>query len=123
MWIFLFRYRLSLTFTLLLLVLSLLPIPETPLERIHWADKYTHFLMYGSYALALWSETTSKGSRRLLSCLLWPIVWGGVLEIAQSTLTTTRSGDWIDLVANAIGVLLALPLGLYFHRRFSSLHS
>lgn len=44
----------------------------------------------------------------------------GLVELAQAYLTGgTRSGDWRDFVANAIGVLLAVPIGRYGLRHLS----
>ena len=40
------------------------------------------------------------------------------MELAQAYLTTYRSGDWWDFVANSIGVLIAVVIGLAVHRRF-----
>jgi VanZ family protein len=31
---------------------------------------------------------------------------GGMIELAQAYLTTCRSGEWADLLANSIGVVL-----------------
>lgn len=116
---FLFAHRLSIVLTFLGLGLTLLPVPETPLSRVRFIDKYTHFIMYGGYALALWSEVRGPMWRNYLLCLCWPIVLGGLLEIAQSLLRTGRQGDLYDFMANAFGAVLVLPLGLYVHRRLS----
>jgi hypothetical protein len=40
-----------------------------------------------------------------------------LLELAQEHLTTCRNGDWIDFIANTIGVLLALPVGLFLMKK------
>ena len=58
----------------------------------------------------------SKGlcTRRLLF-LAWlsPILMSGLIELLQAYCTGgTRSGDWIDLAANAIGVTMAAVLGM-----------
>ena len=34
------------------------------------------------------------------------------MELAQAYLTTYRSGDWWDFVANSIGVVIGVVLGL-----------
>jgi VanZ family protein len=31
---------------------------------------------------------------------------GGMIELAQAYLTTCRSGEWLDLLANSIGVVI-----------------
>ncbi|ALG67290.1 hypothetical protein AL038_05700 [Beggiatoa leptomitoformis] len=42
----------------------------------------------------------------LFTVLFATISIGGLLEIAQSTLTTNRSGSWDDAIANAFGASL-----------------
>lgn len=60
--------------------------------------------------------------RRGRALLTWavaaPILMSGLIELLQAGLTTTRSGDWWDLAANTIGVLLAAAVGrgLLWHR-------
>ena len=36
------------------------------------------------------------------------LLFGGLIEVAQGTLTTTRVMDWHDLVANSTGIVAAL---------------
>ena len=59
-----------------------------------------------------------------LAVLAWaaPIVMSGVIELLQEYCTGgRRSGDWLDLAANAIGVTLAAVIGLLLaHRRTTS---
>ena len=41
----------------------------------------------------------------------------GVIELLQAYCTETRSGDWLDFLANTIGVALAALLGFAWYRR------
>lgn len=43
-----------------------------------------------------------------LVAVVAPIVMSGLIELAQNYLTTYRSGEWADFIANSTGVLLAL---------------
>lgn len=50
-----------------------------------------------------------------VTLLAWlaPIVMSGAIELLQEYCTEgRRSGDWLDLAANAIGVTLAAVIGL-----------
>lgn len=119
----LYSYRASLLLTFVVLFLSLYSFTEAPKIEVRFADKYTHFLMYGGYALTLWIESTFTRQQRSHQslwalCVVWPILFGGLNEVLQSTLTTTRQGDFYDFLANTIGVLLAFPLGWRILRRF-----
>ena len=122
----------SYPFTLFLVaivwILSLMPIPETPLNDVSMIDKWTHLVMYGGTFGVMWIEWWRRNrhsSKHLLSSLLscrslllgWllPVLMGGLLELLQAYCTNgRRSGDWLDFLANAIGVSLALLFGLVF---------
>lgn len=105
------RYPLTLSVIAVVLCLSLMPIPEAKhLRNIPLMDKWTHMVMYGTLTLVLWLELRrahpSCGMGRLLLAFFGPIALGGTLELAQAYLTTYRSGEWLDFVANTIGVCL-----------------
>ncbi len=129
----LLHFRLTVLLTLGILVVCLLPVPETPLENVRFIDKYTHILLFGGYAWVLWCESAlyrrsavregrvETGRRSFNRSLLlltvgWPALFGGLIEVLQATLTTCRSGDWLDFLADAFGVLLALAAGIPTYR-------
>jgi len=37
---------------------------------------------------------------------------GGLIEIVQGTCTETRSGEFLDFIADAVGCTLAIAIGL-----------
>lgn len=102
-------------------ILSVMPIPEVePLEDVPLIDKWVHFVMYGAVAMAVWHDRCHRkpapSSPRpdratLLLATLYPAALGGLMELVQAYLTTYRSGDWLDFVADCVGVALAFPLG------------
>ena len=48
-----------------------------------------------------------------LLAFLAPIVMSGLIELAQAHLTGgNRSGDWLDFLANSIGVVLGNVIGI-----------
>lgn len=112
------NYPFSVFCIALVWVLSLTPfIPETPLSHVRLIDKWTHFVMYGGTSLVIWWEYRRQHRRPdyrrlLLWGLLAPALMGGLLELLQEYATTTRSGEWLDAVADAVGALLGSALGL-----------
>lgn len=116
------RYPFSHAVIAIIIVLSLARIPEVPqLEGIDLLDKWTHMIMYGGLVLVIWWEYLRQHSkiswqRALWGAILCPIVLGGCMELAQKYLTTCRSGEWLDAVANSIGVLLGTALALLAHK-------
>lgn len=119
------RYWLSVLATTGIVLLSLLPMPEIPaLGVVPLWDKWVHFVMYGGLCCAYWLDFHRNGFQNrqkgiwLFWIVLFPMALGGLMEICQATLTTCRNGDWIDFVANCVGVVLALPVGLFVIPRF-----
>ena len=120
MTIFVRKYPFSLLCILLIWTLSLLPFfPETPLDDVAFIDKWTHLVMYGGTCCVIWweylhSHQKADLSRLFLFAWLAPILMSGLLELLQEYCTTTRSGEWIDLLANTTGVTLAALIGLIY---------
>jgi len=95
--------------------------PETPLNDVAFIDKWTHFVMYGGTCSVIWweylrSHDTLCGWKLSLLAVLGPIVMGGVIELMQKYCTTNRSGEWLDFVADSIGVGLGALFGLLVYR-------
>ena len=119
------RYPLSLLAALVITALSLLPIGSVEIaEDVPFADKWTHMVMYGSFTVVIWSEYLRhhrrlQPSRLVLFAFLAPIAMSGLMELLQAYATTYRSGEWLDLAANSVGVCLgtAIGYGLYTYRR------
>ena len=119
------RYFPSILITLAIIILSLVPIPEVPsLVTVPLWDKWVHFVMYGGLCCVYWYDFFKNGhsekqnSKWLIWIVLLPVALGGLLEVCQSKLTTCRNGDWIDFIADGVGVLLALPLGLFLFPKY-----
>ncbi len=116
------HYPFSLLVTLAIVLLSLLPMPEIKImAKVQLADKWTHMIMYGTLAFVIWVEYLRRHRqlqvlRLVCFAFLLPIGMGGVLELLQAYGTTCRSGEWLDFVANAIGVCLAGVAALILHR-------
>ena len=102
---------------LAIVVLSLVPFGEMPkLQDVPLIDKWTHIVMYAGLCSVAWLEymrrhETPDLGRLTLYALLCPIAASGMLELAQEYLTTYRSGEWLDLLANSIGALLPYITG------------
>ena len=80
-------------------------------------------------AIELLAEPIRKGlglrcHTRLIGWKLWlyavigPVAMGGVIELLQRYCTNTRSGEWLDFLADTVGVVLGAALGLLLYRLF-----
>ena len=96
------RYPLSSVIVIVIWVVCLIPIPDTPLSDFNLADKWTHFVMYGIFSFVICLESGKVSWKTILL----PILMGILVELAQKYLTTCRSGELADGVANSIGVVL-----------------
>ena len=120
--LYLRRYPFTLLLAVCIVLLSLLPIPDVRLaQQVPLADKWTHMVMYGVLTLAIWFDYRRAHRQydiwRLVTfAFLAPIAMGGILELMQAYLTTCRSGEWLDFVANTIGVCLGSIMGILIMR-------
>ncbi len=125
------RYPLSSLLIGVIWYLSFFTPPKTGLDNVAFIDKWVHVVMYGGTCAVIWAEYIRRqrvaaprelrfAVRRKLFLLAWlaPIVMSGVIELLQEYCTDgRRSGDWLDLAANATGVTLAAVTGSIFFRR------
>lgn len=145
---FLRRYKFSLLIVCAILYLSFFTPPQTDLGEITNFDKFVHFSMYFGFTGIIWLEyaiahgmlrrrskknTDEKGVFDDSSCpapslpkllsfgWLGPIALSGLIELGQAYLTTTRSGEWLDFLANSLGataaVLIASTILLLLKRK------
>lgn len=83
--------------------LALMPLPET-VSIVSWQDKIEHAMLFAVLALfglAAWPQ-------RPLTIAAGLLLYGAAMEWAQS-FTAHRTGDPLDWLADAFGVLVLLP--------------
>ena len=115
------RYPLTWLVILTIFYLSFFKPPQTDMETIPGIDKLVHLCMYGGLCTLLWIEylRTHRSINRwktLIGAIILPIALSGLIEMLQSYCTEHRGGDWLDFVANSLGVLLAAMAGRYILR-------
>ena len=97
--------------TLVLAFLSLTAIPKINLGLgIKSGDKYLHFTAYFGLSLLWYFALKERINKKVFKFFvpLALIVYGIILEGLQSGLTTYRTGDIYDVMANTAGVIAAL---------------
>ncbi len=115
------KYPLSLLIIAAIIFLSLFNPPETKLDSVTFIDKIAHVCMYGGLELIIWIEYLRRHAnlnkvKLILLGIAAPIALGGIMELAQMLLTVERSGEWADLIADALGVLLGAAAGQFILR-------
>ncbi len=115
------KYPLTWLVIATILYLSFFKPPQTDMNEIPGIDKLAHICMYGGLCFLLWIEYLRNHSsmhrhKIIIGAIILPIIFSGTIELLQSYCTEHRGGDWLDLVANTTGVLLAALVGHYILR-------
>lgn len=78
-------------------------------------DKFVHFDMYfGLMSVMILENSKNINSTRNRFLLgLIPLSYGILIEIMQSTLTSTRSGSFFDAIADAAGIIVSILLWMW----------
>ena len=103
--------------TVVITVGSLISVQKHPLEQVQNSDKLIHIIAYAILSISWFLSFTSKNPRTsfltgiLIGCFIF--VYGIVIEVFQSIMTSYRQADWYDLFANFVGILIAFIL-FYF---------
>lgn len=106
----------AIVITVAILYLSLAKLPKTSINIKH-IDKGYHSLAYFTLALAWLLSFYQKQEKKYLIIVLC-IILGIIIEVLQACLTIYRTGDYLDILANTIGVLIALfVFNLFFRKK------
>ena len=84
------------------MVLALMPVG--PMPSIGW-DKANHALAFAVLAMLGRTAYPQQGARIWLGLL----AYGGLIELLQG-LTDYRSADWLDVVADGVGLFIGWQL-------------
>lgn len=98
--------------------LSLKKIDYVPIQLSH-SDKIFHAIAYFLLGLT-WLLSFPKSLQKkkvkyavVISC----VFYGIVIEVLQATLTTYRTASLLDIVANTVGVLVAMTLFNWVYKK------
>ena len=83
---------------------------EAPPPAPEGSDKILHFIAFVALAFPL----ARAGRFRLIPVLIGASAFGGLIELIQPTFN--RSADLNDWVADTLGVLIGIGLGLAYRR-------
>lgn len=105
---------LTLLYTLVLMVLSLINLKKLPSQLPSFNDKLVHSLAYFLLAIAwfcfFYLNKTYKKPKAILYSASIAFVFGALIEVLQGTLTKVRAFDVYDLIANTLGIVIAVLL-------------
>jgi VanZ family protein len=111
---FIFRYWKSLLAVVIVSYLSFTPGSELPeFNPFVYFDKVVHMLMYMFLASAIIFDNRKlvlvpeKRTLLIISAIVFPVLYGGLVEILQGAFFAPRTSDWLDWLADVIGVMAA----------------
>lgn len=91
------------------------------MRLLDW-DKFDHAAAYALLTLlggGMFSLYFRSTARAWLVALIFSVVLGGLMEIAQGLFTVVRTPDWHDLLADAVGAAIVYGAARWTLRRRS----
>ena len=110
-----------LIWALIIVVGSILSSSKVP--SIAVPDKGIHFVFYAIFAFLLYFPVyrTKKIAFSFLGSavivVLIGFTFGALIELVQDRYIVGRFGEWLDLVANSLGLLVGALVGVIFKRK------
>ncbi|WP_223439850.1 VanZ family protein [Polaribacter litorisediminis] len=98
-----------------ILCLSLIKMPETGIKVAN-IDKGYHSIAYFILTIT-WLLSFYKKPQKKYIIAISCIIFGIIIELLQASLTVYREGDYFDVLANSLGVLLALSTFSLFFKK------
>jgi VanZ family protein len=121
-------YRFSLFLGIVILILSVISVRSVPKIDLKAADKIGHFLAYAALAFVVLFETalkfrwSIKYRRWLIYIIPICILFGVLMEFLQATPLFNRHFEYLDMVANSIGVMAGSILFLVAYRPLKKIY-
>lgn len=92
--------------TISVLSLSLVRMPNTGVSIVN-IDKAYHGFAYFTLTI-VWLLSFYKNPEKKYLITICCIIFGIIIEVLQNIITDYRTGEYLDVLANSIGCLLAL---------------
>lgn len=113
-------FWLAIIWTVLITIASLVSFNSIPKVKIVGSDKMIHFLFYLVFVI-LWGLAKKQiyfNRKYDFLIVVVAIIYGIIIEVLQSVLTSTRQADFYDVLANAIGAIFGLVILLIMKSNF-----
>jgi len=121
---FLKQYWLSTVVIVIIFFLCFMSASDFPKVPVRNIDKLVHTIMFLGLSGVIFFDSTSylrfpiSKQRIFWGVFLFPTVLGGLIEILQGALTTTRSADVFDFIFDVFGTIFGLGIALFINRYF-----
>ncbi len=101
----------AILWTLLIFIVCFLPAREIPEVDVPLADKWVHFILFGTYAFLWLLSVKQPSTKSWIVVFISAVLVGWLVEVLQGALSFLgRSQDNMDIVADAIGGFLGVAV-------------
>lgn len=117
------KYTPTIVLFVVIWTLCLMTVPELNMDLpMTNFDKLVHALMFLTVSGVVFFDTTNHLKTRISTprifwgSFIYPLIFGGSIEIIQS-FTTARTGDWMDFLFDGIGAFCGLVACLVINKK------
>lgn len=103
-------FTIAIIVTISITYLSLMKVPENYPSVISHLDKIQHAFAYFILTICWLFSFYKKFPSRKYIIVIACIIFGIIIEVLQSKVTIYRTGDYLDVLANTLGVFLGLTI-------------
>ncbi len=120
---FFIRYWKSILVVFAILYLCIIRVPHIKgLPNIQNFDKIAHLFMYIALTAVLFYDFTKNKkqlpiSQLIFVVILFPIVYGGIIEIVQGAFFPARTASWADFAFDAMGALGSFTVMCFWYKK------
>jgi VanZ family protein len=108
-------------FTISITIGSLVKSDLIAVEIVSVSDKIYHFIAYFllmlSWLYAFFKK--DKFQQNVKYIILGCLIFGIIIEILQGTITSYRTASYLDIIANIVGILLAVVVFHVFQKKIN----
>ncbi len=113
------KNKFSILISIIILYLSLAnasTFEKAGLFDIRYLDKFVHFGLYFLFmgVIILEHRRLFSNTRQIIIVALIPVLFGSMIELAQSGITETRKADILDIMFNTAGTATAVCIWLFY---------
>lgn len=105
-------------FTVIIGILSFISMPTEKMP-LSFSDKFLHFSAY-FFLTTAWLYSI-KGfqnfQKKIKYVFLGCFIYGIIIEVLQNAITSHRTGSFLDILANAVGMILAMIIFHLFEKK------
>ena len=96
----------TLLYALLIIYSSLSNLNNSTQFKFEHMDKVIHYMIYSIFSLLVYNTAKAYNLKKsLIITVVLTISFGVIIELCQSTLTTYRNFELLDIFANIMGTL------------------